>query len=516
MSSLHESVTRFKGHSQRRIANSSAMSGRFRYYFPTVSAVVHNVWLIAPFFGITAVALSILSPHYALSVLSIWFGILCIYVDRKQLEFTLITPLTPLAMLFIMTYGLGPALIYYDSGGPTMRGLLLMQIVGVTCLPMMILGYWIVFKDVPAFCLPKEGLSRQIRFEGPLVKIGWLLIIHELCRVLIGAITGSNDRGYAGEFIVEKPFGIWTAFGLFLQISTLTYILVPLMFKRSLFIGKCVLFGIIGTMFLFNFAAGGRGAVFTPIFLMIIGVYLFSLSRIRFEFPLFIAFLGLSPLILVMGYYRNTEAFRETELRNVFQRLSAVKHLGEAAAKGEEQRASELGRAFIGTVDTLIYEMTPSVIPHYGTTGLSNVVWVFVPYFVYRNRPVLHDGKAIAEQYFGYELVRTSIGISYPAELYRRFGWIAVPFGLFAYGMFYAYVYKKVYIFYIEKNAVLGFLFAGILMNGFVAWNFHTIPNLAQSWIYGTFLKHFGLMFILYLITRGAGGRQRPLGARQL
>lgn len=486
---------------------------RLKRSFPLISAVIGSVPALLVVALVGAVSLFWLSPHYSLSCLALWVGLFCFYIDRRHLNYTLITPLMGLAQFMILGHAVGPALLTQGGDGATSNGLLLSQFSGVMSGLCLIWGYWLVMRRVPAFVLPAPGPIRERLFDRPLNVVGWLLLGHEFMRVLIGAFSGAMDRGEAGDFITATPFGIWTLFGFMGQIQALGFILVPLCWQRANLVGRAVLGSVIGMIIIIHFAAAARGSVVFPIFLMIIGTFLFARRPKRLELVFIVGLLAIAPLLVLMGNFRSTAEFRQSSLSNIGQRLSTLQFAAEAAEKATDSPGVQAGRAFIGTLDYMVYDMTPGVIPHATFDGLDSILWVMVPYILYRDRPILQDGKFIAQQYLGYELIRTSIGITLPADLYRRFGWPAVPLGLFIYGLFYGAVFRWIYWLYYQRNALLGFLLLGVMMNYFIGWNFHSVPNVVHGWVYNTFFKHFLVMAVGYEILQWAMKLPRRRGA---
>lgn len=493
---------------------------RFRTYFPLASRIIEHVWLLLPLFVLVAIALSAFSIHYSLSVMSLWMGLLCFWVDRKHLNYLLFTPLQPLATLMIMTLGVGISMLVYESEEKYQWGFLAMQLAGVCGFPFLIAGYYFITKNVPGFVFPSTDKREGKLVSRPLVLVGWFCLLHELAKVVAGVVSGTMDRGAAGDFQVDTPFGWWSAFGIFLRIQTMGFLLVPLIWRESKIGGRLLVCALVLTILFLHFVAASRGAVFFPLFIMLGASYLFlNLRGVKYELLLLLGIIGLAPLVTLMGHYRSSQAFRDTDLRNVFQKLGTISEgfaRQKASTEDSGERFSEAGRAFLGVADPLIYEMTPSVIPYGGFERLDGVLWTFVPYIISQGRrPVLQDGNIIVSEYRGYKLARTSIGISYPAELYRRWGWFAVPIGLLVYGLFYGAVFRFVYNLYLNKNALWGFMLCGLLFHFFIAWFFHTVLNMFWYWFYDI-PKHVALLAALYWILKAVFGIKPPPGALAL
>jgi len=139
-------------------------------------------------------------------------------------------------------------------------------------------------------------------------------------------------------------------------------------------------------------------------------------------------------IFVVLHYYRNTEAYRAEAMSDPLAKLEGVKEALTQQDTGQDGMRL-FGERLVGTVDPLIYEMTPNVIPYAGFERFGSILWVYVPYFLYRDRPVMVGGKYIGEIYLGRELIRTSIGSSLVGDWYRRFGWPGIVIGMGVVGL---------------------------------------------------------------------------------
>jgi hypothetical protein len=152
--------------------------------------------------------------------------------------------------------------------------------------------------------------------------------------------------------------------------------------------------------------------------------------RIRIEWIGVAALPVAAFLFVFLDHFRNTSAFREEALANPVAKLRAVGQARERSEDTESAGMEILGGRLIGTIDPLIFESTPGIIPYAGLQGADAVLWIYVPYILYPHRPTLQDGKRVAEDYLGRILIRTSIGPSLIGDWYRRFGWLGVGVGM--------------------------------------------------------------------------------------
>jgi len=250
---------------------------------------------------------------------------------------------------------------------------------------------------------------------------------------------------------------------------------------------------------------------------LVIGCYMFlEFRRIKYEFIFIIGIIGLIPLLSIMDYYRNTEEFRQTDIRNIFQKIGTLKEgmqLKKDREETSEKRLTQVGISCIGTTDALVYEQTPAVIPFEGLAHLDALLWLYVPYMLSSStdRPMLQDGPAIGALYTGKHYDRSSVQISWPAELYRRWGWAAIPVGLLIYGLFYGTIFRFAFRLYLFRNALWGFMVCGLLFNFFIAWFWSTTLTMSWYWFYDI-PKHLLLLGGLYSLLKVVLGASKPRG----
>ena len=257
---------------------------RFKNYFPVAAWIIGNIWRLLPAFAVLAVVLGVLSVHYGLSVMCVWLGLVCFWVDRKHLNYCLFTPLQPLATVLIMGLGAGISMVTIDATEKYNYGFLAMQLSGLLGLPFFIGSYALMMRQVPGFVFPRMTSETTVSLARPLALVGWFCLLHELAKVGAGIVSGASDRGYAGDFTIDTPFGWWSAFSIFLRIQTMGYVLVPLIWRESRLVGKVAVVGMVSTTLFLHFVGGSRGAVLFPLFIILVGSYMFlELRRVKYE-----------------------------------------------------------------------------------------------------------------------------------------------------------------------------------------------------------------------------------------
>ena len=104
-------------------------------------------------------------------------------------------------------------------------------------------------------------------------------------------------------------------------------------------------------------------------------------------------------------------------------------------------------------LDSLVYELTPSGIPHAKFDGFNAIPYTFVPTFIKRDKPILLDSNPLLWRYTGV-IDKPGKAITLPADAYRRFGWFGVPIFVAFFMWVYGVLCGKVYRIYLNKDAL--------------------------------------------------------------
>lgn len=443
--------------------NHPNMLPRIKYlnwHFGALGSLITNpaIALLATLpLGIAGVILQ--SFELVLSAFNIFVGLMLLYLDRGIIEKWLISPLFWFASVLILTGGIGPVLIQlsdaledvekFSSGEliPMQIGILL----GNLALAM---GYLVSrpsFLDFPKF---RENLTKQnlAVFKHSC----FFLLLFTLIGRIVATVTGAADRGIYGDDAYYSVFGIWSFFGAFSRVGMIGFLLLPVAWLKSGTLGKSTILIIVLCILLLGFVEGSRSSFLQPLIFLVIGGYgTGALGGFRIKrsaiwlLPLAVA------SFIVIEYFRNTSTFQTTKMMDLGGRIAALSEISEVAERSNEGAIGALGSRLIGVIDPLIYAYTPGLVPHAGFENVHGLLWLPVPYFLYQNRPILLDGKIIAETYLGRELVRTSIGSSLTGDFYRRFGWFGmIPVLLFV-GTLYG-AYFRFFVFFSRSSNFLG------------------------------------------------------------
>jgi hypothetical protein len=499
-------------------SNLDTFPTRFKQHLPLVASLVLNPWISLGFAIVLALPLAAFSIHYALSLMIIWTAILSFSLERGTLDRILLPPFSVVIAWEAMGLGVGASLIALQAKGEVDPGTLKMQIVYLLMFPIMYGAFRLGHGPVRKMILPDKNPQFESEVIRPLVTVGWIMFSWRVIQLTVFAATGAEDRGDFSMVAQDQYFGIATYFNLFPRLSTLGFFLLPLVFSRTQVFGKWILAGLMTYYMVLAFAAGARGNVFFPILFIMVGLFFFRVLRsIKIDISAIVVSIAIFPLVIFMDHFRNTEAYKASRTIDLKNRLSAITEAksrsSEASSTGEEgANTLLLGRALVGVMDATVYEMTPSPIPHAGAENFSGVLYTWVPFFLYRDRPILYDANAILIDYTGGVFTRTGKAITLPADLYRRFGWFAIPFGVavafWVYGRFCGWCYRI----YFEKNALLGILLLLFTFSFFQARPFSTV--LTTWWIFFYEIpKHLVLLYAGYWLLKNTGHVTRVRGA---
>ncbi len=432
---------------------------RFAKSFPIIDGLLSKPIYIIYFFLFLAFLGWIYSPNLALSIFIFAYVLLTYTIERRRLNALFLTPLTVLSIYGFLGLGLGSVLMIADAEVKFEPLLFLMQVVYLLTFPFMMVIYPIINRHFPSFSLPDHSNSDSQSFYKPLKNIAWCFFIYAFFGLIVGVITGSADRGDAGDFIVENKIGIWSIFIIFSRLNYISFILIPFLLRDSKSGVKYIIYFLLTIYFILAFATGSRGLILHPIVQMMSGYWMFGGSSKIIKRSIIILIASALFLIPFMDAYRNTSAFNSSALSNPLERLGAITDANELF--NDSKRTSNLfitGLALVGASDYIIYENTPATVPYAGWENIDAVLYIWIPKILYPEKPLLLDGDDIAGSYTGIKHERSSANISFYADMYRRFGWFGVFIGYIIFAIFYSRVIAFIFRVYYKQDALFGFL----------------------------------------------------------
>jgi len=495
---------------------------QFKKQLPLLSKVVLEpqivVW-VAVCLGAVSV---FFSPHYSCSFLISCIPFIAVYLERNLLGRVLFTPYAMIAFWTSMSTGVGVGLYVWTNGGAFESNLFKMQLITIFGFPISFLSYRFGFGRVPRVIFPDFNPRFRKHIVQPLVWVGVLLLLWRVVQFTSNASTGASDRGMHGIVARDEVFGIWTYFSIFPRFETLSFFFLPLVFKYVKSFLRAVIILLICYILLLAFATGSRGTFIFPFVFFGVGTYFFKTRFLKtFRFiRLDVVAIGscalILPLLLLMDHFRNTQTFREKRTIDIVGRFSAIGEafdrieVMDANAQADNENVRLVSRALIGVNDTIIYEMTPRDIPHAGFDNFEAILYTWAPTFIFRNAPILTDNNPVLWRYLG-RVDRNGRTFTLEADLYRRFGWLAIPFGVAFYFYIYGLFCGGVYRFYLRKNALLGCIMILYTFSFFFARPFGTVLGTWWFMLYDT-PKHLVALFGLYWVVRKLLGQSVKLG----
>jgi hypothetical protein len=479
---------------------------RFELWLPRLSVLVKNPVATGVCSLILGFCLSVWSLHWALAPACLYVVLIALRLEWEILRRVSLPPLLVLFFFPAIGAGVGIPVVVSDSGDELDLGFLTCQLTFIAGAVLVMAGYRLVLPRFRADWFPEvsEYVFRQSRTQ--VLFVGYLLMIYDLTRLMLGLVTGGLDRGYAGEALIgAQNVGTWNLIGIFARWSNVWFFFLPAMWKWSGLWSRILLGLVLIGYFGIAIASGSRGLLFYPVVIYLGGIFFFvDLPRFRPERWLFPSFLVGVALIYFLDVYRNSEGFRESKLTDLPTRLVAAREV-RAEALGRADFASTVGMALVANSDQIVYSLTPSSVPFCGGEDiLPAMLWTWVPHIVSADRPVLWDSNEIVVSYTGVRHERSWASVTLAADLYRRFGWLGVAVGLFIFGMIYGAFVRGVFWILLKKSVIVGVVLVGFLIAGVQARFSSSV--LQTWWIWAYDLPKHLVPVLVFVIFSKAGG----------
>ena len=422
-------------------------SSRFSATFPILNRIIEKP-LASGLICFTLGALaSFYSIHIGLSFFLLYYVFLAYYIDRRHINYMLVPPLVMLASFEFMRMGLGPAIYSFSHEGSLDANQLKMQISQLLSFPILMLFYYLINDRVPAFTIPDLTLSKNKKLSHYLKNFSIFSLTFLIIGLFAGTISGSLDRGDAGLFYDKSRVSLSMVYQLLIRFGDLSLLLFPLLYISVGRIARILLVIFLISLTIYFFLTGSRGLIGWSGIYLIMGSWLFLRDNKKLPYLILLLITVMFFLIPTMAHYRSTAAFNESELRKPIARVAAISETFKSMGSVNINSNIELtGTSLIGVFsDRLIYEKTPNLIPYAGWEEMTNVLYVFMPSFLFPNKPQLYGSDRMLQPYTGVLWERSNGTISLNADLYRRFGWVGVFFGTIIFGVVYSYLVRVVF-----------------------------------------------------------------------
>jgi len=372
------------------------------------------------------------SVHLSLVFVSLSYIFVAYYVERRNLDAFILPPLSIFAVANFFGGSLAPFLLAEDIYSQVFDAILITHLVSTATFLVLILIYWMVNRHNPPVVILDAGTMPKVlkgyRFRFIAFSILAFAVILEY--MLIS--SGVADRGRAGDIILETRYGFWSYFVAFAKLEYIAFLLIPYAYVSSRRLTKYSIISLLIVYSMFQLANSNRGGLLFPFVFIVVGYWMVggSFKRVFASFAFLIVVMFL--LTPILGAFRGSGALETTDLKDVGSRIRLlVENHGEGWGGGGVfyDAGNVVGRAMLGCNDPIIYADTPDTIPFAGWERFEGVLYLWMPNMFFPDKPSLLDGDYIRELYTGIHNERSSITISYSADLYRRFGWTGVFLG---------------------------------------------------------------------------------------
>ncbi len=496
------------------------MKEQFARIFPMLSWLIDHAWAASlVLLAIGAVVSVAWSPHIGIGFSAFAYFLLCFRIERRHLDQLIMPPLVLIGFQHMLSSGLGLPLLWYGSAyryagsGLLNLPILETQLCHALGLPVLMVGYWLARRRVPAFRLPVVRPRTPERLYRLLCMVGWFFLVYYVLYLLVGFATGGTDRSrYEQEFLGQRGFTAWSIFNIFPRLQIMYFVLLPLMYRLARTPGRIFLFAFNGLLFFTFFISGSRGALLTPICLVLVGWWSFgNVSRRVLSFLTVMALLTLLYVPLI-ALYRSTDAFMNSRQQDWWGRLAAFADVKKELQNWDWEGLVQLtGQSFFGVSDELIFSRTPSEIPHSGWDNIDRLKYFWLPsQFAPGKKPLL-DGNEIASTYMDNREIFGS-GISFSADMYRRFGWSGILAGNLCLGLFLGLFFRWVFRLQSRHHALWTVLLLVYFMSYFTSTPYSTLLGTAWIWLW-ELPKHLVVLYVFVLIA-GAIDRTHRISSR--
>ena len=460
----------------------------FRRALPSIAWWLDHPVLTLTLLGAVAAWFATLSRHYAIGVAAFGCFYWCLRVERRHLEHLAFPPLVLFGFHHLLASGLGLPLICLGvslhgfSREGEMDAIWLSQVAHAIAFPILTIGYKAGRIGSPPFSL---GATTQIRerTQRILACLGWLLFIQYLIWRCAGIATGSSDRSRMQE-TMEQGFGIWSWFQLFPRLNAIFFLLVPLMYRKARGPGRIALVMAMGSILTLNLFSGSRSQVLGPVCFLLIGWWMVY-PHVRWVIRLGpLAVLLVVPFILFTPFYRSTQAFADARELDISSRLAAIKEVSAVVNDSELGGIIQLsGEGLNGVSDREVFLKTPEEFPHVGWENVARLQAFWLPSILARTKASLLDGNDIVQGYKP-DVVIFGATISFPADLFRRFGWKGVVWGPLVLGLVLGLLYRQAFRLQQGSWSIAGTLFILYGLTFFSSVPYTTLLETCWYWLW--------------------------------
>ena len=472
----------------------------FNHALPFVARWLKRPVRVIIMLGLVAAGLATISRHLAIAMAALGCLYWCVRIERRHFDQLAMPPLVLFGFQHVLSNGLGLPLIWL---GMSMHGIMRegemqaiwqTQVAHAIAFPLLVVGYLLGRAGSPKFSLGENATERAGTFRI-LSMVGWFLLAYFIISTAGGVGTGASDRSRILEFL-DRGFGVWSWFKLFPRLNSLFFLLAPLMFSRAGNLGRLVLGATIGGAFGFYLLSGSRSGLLLPVCFLFIGWWMFyPHSRRVFRYAGLVAALAV-PYIVLVPFYRSTAAFGDSQQTDWRARLAAVDAILPFVRETELGGTLQLtGEGLHGLSDREIFLQTPETLPHVGWQNLDRLKTFWLPSIVSPDKASLLDGNEIVQGYRPNDFV-FGAGISFTADMFRRFDWSGVAIGSLVLGIFLGFIYRLAFRAQRGRRRVFATIFVLYGITYLCSTPYLTLLETCWIWLW-EMPKHLLVLFFL-------------------
>jgi hypothetical protein len=492
---------------------------RFAAVLPVAAVLVSRPALTLGLGILAAFLAAVVSPHYGLSAAIATFALWYVCIDRRFLEYLLLSPHVVQGYGVVLGPAVGVAYLVWASGGLYDYGLFAQQVVMLYTLLTGGIILHLILRRIPVVAFPKLSTPLQTDVLRPVGLVGVILVIIELARLVVGLASGALDYGEYGAEAQIAHWGLHTYFSFLPRLTGTCFFLLPAAWRAGNPMTRIIVIALGALALVLGLASGSRTLLLLPLVNLVAGVYFFLPLKSRtIGYVILAAPFVFAPITYAMSVYRNTDEYRSTESYRVADRVSifldTLTSRSDAGSDKLDQariQAYNFGKHLVGVSDALVYQMTPSDRPYAGWENIDRTLWVWVPKFFVRSKPYMQDGNDIVVEYTGIRFARSAGTISLPADLYRRFGWWGVAIGAPLSVLIVALYWRMTFRTLLYTNAVTGVLLLQVAISMLTLGTGSTLLTNINEWLYAI-PKHIIAGLLLYGLATIAMGASRARG----
>ena len=459
-----------------------------------------------------------------------WWGIgmflFSIQIERPWLETFPFPPLTVLSLHLFLRWELGGllGLIGGTASGETSQWkenlpeALAINAIFTTCL---VLAGLVNYRAIRSTSHHAKGLigTSQAILPDTFSRIITLALVTSVIAIgysYVGFFSGTLDRGasylqWAGRLWRPDSF-----FSATIRLRDLFFLLVPVVLLKWKLRPRLavVLAALTSSSLLLTTLLGGRGLLIYPLLMMLGGLWM---SGINPKLVRWLVLISLAISLLAIPSFslmRSNKEFKSSSSSDFKARFSVLKQ-SLARSTSENKMLTLTGRQLYAWSDPYLFKSPATSLKPAGLKRLENLRFVWVPRFLFPDRPEINDSHLIANEIMGkpdqgkYQGRYVSFkSVSFGGDLYWRFRWPGVAIGSIVFAAVYTLFCRAWYAFAAFNGSVNQLLFALFPATFLQGPPLRSVSETAWNWLY-ELPKYALLLFAIGIFIDFLSGRMR-------